>query len=267
MSDGDWQMTAWWLPKWGNAVEEFEDAFAADPASGRFAVADGATESSFSGRWAEALTRAFVQQPPPWPADAAALAPWLAPLQAEWQAGIPWETLPWYGVEKARSGAFATLLGLEFFPDATGEPGGTWRATGVGDSVLFQIRDSALRLAWPVSASCQLGSHPLLLSSLPARNADALGACQVIGGEARPGDQFLLMTDSPAKWFLTAVEAGERPWETLLALPDAAAFEAWVAETREAHAMRNDDVTLLLLTVPERLPQPEETLALPAASP
>jgi hypothetical protein len=71
------------------------------------------------------------------------------------------------------------------------------------------------------------------------------------------------MTDSPAKWFLTAVEAGGRPWEDLLALPDAAAFEAWVMETRRTRAMRNDDVTLAALVVPEWLPQPVPMLALP----
>jgi hypothetical protein len=266
VTETDWALTGWWLPKLGNAVEEFEDAFAAGPGSGRFAVADGATESSFSGRWAQALTRAFVRQPPPWPPDPAALAAWLAPLQSEWKVSIPWERLPWYATEKAQAGAFATLLGLEFEPDATGDPGGTWRAISVGDSLLFQIREGELRLSWPVSSASQLGSRPLLLSSLPGRNTTAVRECVTIGGEARPGDRFLLMTDSPAKWFLTGLEAGGRPWERLLALPDKAAFEAWVAETREAHTMRNDDVTLAMLTVPERLPEVTEALALPPAA-
>jgi hypothetical protein len=266
VSESDWRLTGWRLTKLGNAAEEFEDAFAADPGVGRFAVADGATESSFSGRWAEAMVRAFVRQPPPWPPDPEALKAWLQPLQAEWKASIPWDRLPWYASEKAQAGAFATLLGLEFEPDATGDPGGTWRAISVGDSLLFQIREGELRLSWPVSSASQLGSRPLLLSSLPDRNARALQECVTIGGEARPGDRFLLMTDSPAKWFLTELEAGGHPWERLLALPDAAAFEAWVAETRAAHTMRNDDVTLAMLTVPERLPDAREALALPPAA-
>jgi hypothetical protein len=259
----DWNLTEWWLPKRGNSVEEFEDAIANHPASGRFAVADGATESSFSGRWAQGLARAFARQPPPWPPEPAALAAWLKPLQQEWHAGIPWDRLPWYGLEKAQAGAFATLLGLEFLPDATGDPGGAWRAISVGDSALFQIREGELRLSWPVWASGQLGSRPRLLSSLPSRNAGVLEECVTVGSEARPGDRFLLMTDSPAKWFLEALEAGERPWELLLALPDGAAFEAWVEETRQAHTMRNDDVTLVMLTVPEQLPEPAEQPALP----
>jgi hypothetical protein len=265
MSGSDWQLVLWSLPKFGHAAEEFEDAFAAEPTAGRFAAADGATESSFANRWARALAQAFARQPPPWPPDSEALAAWLAPLQAEWHAGVPWEGLPWYALEKARSGAFATLLGLEFFPDATGDPGGTWRGTAVGDSVLFLIREGELRLSWPVPASDRLGNRPRLLCSLPAYNALAVRECQTIGGEARPGDRFLLMTDSPAKWFLTAVEAGGRPWEELLALPAAAAFEAWVTEMRRTRVMRNDDVTVAALVVPETVPRPPEQLALPPA--
>jgi len=37
------------LPKRGHSAEEYEDAFAGDPKVGRFAVADGASESSFAG--------------------------------------------------------------------------------------------------------------------------------------------------------------------------------------------------------------------------
>jgi len=266
VTPSDWNLTQWWLTKRGNSLEEFEDAFAVDPAVGRFAVADGATESSFSGRWAEALVQAFVRQPPFWPPEPEALAIWMEPLQSEWLNGISWDRLPWYAVEKAQAGAFATLLGLEFAPDATGEAGGTWRALSVGDSVLFQIREGELHLSWPVSASCQLGSRPGLLSSLPGRNDRVLEERATIGGEARPGDRFLLMTDSPAKWFLTEREAGGRPWERLLSLPNGAAFEAWVMETREQHAMRNDDVTLVTFTVPERLPAVREARALPPAS-
>jgi hypothetical protein len=264
--ESDWHLTHWRLHKEGNPAEEFEDAFVADPAAGRFAIADGATESSFAEPWARAMVHAFVLQPPPWPPDSEVLAAWLAPLQAEWHASVPWEGLPWYALEKAQSGAFATLLGVEFFPDATGDPGGAWRAMTVGDSVLFLIREGELRLSWPVAASSQLGSRPRLLCSVPEYNRLAMHECQAIGGEAWPGDRFLLMTDSPAKWFLIEREAGGRPWERLLGLRDAPAFAAFVAETRQAHAMRNDDVTLLSLAVPERLPRPEEIRALPPAA-
>ena len=51
-----------WLPKAGNTEDEYEDALSPKKTQGklerkfpRFAVADGATESSFSGLWAQLL--------------------------------------------------------------------------------------------------------------------------------------------------------------------------------------------------------------------
>ena len=51
------------LPKRRNAPEEYEDAFACDCELGRFALADGASESSFAEVWARLLVEQFVQEP------------------------------------------------------------------------------------------------------------------------------------------------------------------------------------------------------------
>src|SRR4051812_29570559 len=54
-----------WLPKAGNSVEEYEDAWATSPddesSPGQFvcAVTDGATETSFAGLWARLLAEAY----------------------------------------------------------------------------------------------------------------------------------------------------------------------------------------------------------------
>ncbi len=52
---------ACWLAKRGHSPEEYEDAFATNDVAGRYAVADGASESSFSGLWAKLLVDQFVQ--------------------------------------------------------------------------------------------------------------------------------------------------------------------------------------------------------------
>jgi hypothetical protein len=57
------------------------------------------------------------------------------------------------------------------------------------------------------------------------------------------------MTDAVACWFLADAEAGGQPWNTI---PPGRRFASWLAGRRAAHAMRNDDVTVLgldLLTV------------------
>src|SRR2546430_11000254 len=58
-------------PKRGHGPREYEDAFADNLALGRFAVADGATESAYAGLWARMLVNEFVStasaEPGCWP--------------------------------------------------------------------------------------------------------------------------------------------------------------------------------------------------------
>ncbi|PSQ69788.1 MAG: hypothetical protein BRD29_00935 [Bacteroidetes bacterium QH_2_67_10] len=51
---------AFWAPKGGAGVEEYEDAFSVSESSAPFrtAVADGATEAAFARRWARFLADA-----------------------------------------------------------------------------------------------------------------------------------------------------------------------------------------------------------------
>ncbi|MGH7226717.1 MAG: hypothetical protein ACRELF_26170, partial [Gemmataceae bacterium] len=51
---------AFHVHKRGNAPDEYEDAFAGDTAKARFAIADGASESSFAAMWAQLLTEGFI---------------------------------------------------------------------------------------------------------------------------------------------------------------------------------------------------------------
>ncbi len=249
-----------WLPKAGNRPDEYEDAAQAVypqriGASGRrtvrVAVADGASESAFAREWANILTDAFVDRPLDIPGlTEDTLYDWLAPAQAAWHAAVPWERVPWHGEAKARAGAFASLVGLTLgaAPDA---PGGLrWQAVAVGDSCLFIVRRGRLHVAFPLDDAAQFDNTPDLVCSNPD-NAGALWECVRRGGGAcAPGDLFILASDALACWFLAANAAGERPWETLLAL-DAPEWDEWIAQRRRAGAMRNDDTTLVAIAVNE----------------
>src|SRR5437879_1653927 len=94
-------------PKRGNAAPEFEDACAANVALGRFAVADGATESSYAGLWASTLVNEFVTTPSP---DPSVWASWLPAAQTRWEMTVGRQPLPWYAEIKWQQGAFATFL-------------------------------------------------------------------------------------------------------------------------------------------------------------
>ena len=93
------------MTKLGNSVEEYEDAAACSSEGRRFAIADGATQTSFADRWSQILSLEFILNPPADEPTPQRWINWLQPLQDAWSSGIPWDTLPWFAVEKAQAGA------------------------------------------------------------------------------------------------------------------------------------------------------------------
>jgi hypothetical protein len=230
------------VPKRDHSAEECEDAAAVDPGRGRFALADGAAESAQGGLWARLLCEAFVRQDDlqyPWPG-------WIVPLQRQWADAVSLpagaEPLPWFLEGRYRDGAFATFLGVTL-------DGPRWRALAVGDTCLFQVRAGKLEHAFPLTQSAQFSNNPWLIGSRAAPDGIPKRHAVQEGGDWAPGDRLFLMTDALARWFLTAVEAGGKPWmslEHLLELPDPdLAFAAWVERLRGERHLRNDDTTLV----------------------
>ncbi|HEY8743801.1 MAG TPA: hypothetical protein VIU62_11915 [Chloroflexota bacterium] len=249
------------LAKEGNRQEEYEDAFAANTTASRLAVADGASDSYDSGRWARLLVEAFMDVPPA--ASVVDLRAWLAEPARAWQAGLRYDVLPWNQQAKARLGAHCTLLGVELNlaeqdSTAPGTSCGVWRAIAVGDSCLFHVRGGALLTAFPLAASAAFGTSPALLTTNPAYRGAGVEQLATAEGDLRLGDTLLLATDALAQWFLRRHEQGERPGAGLPADVD---FAAFITEQRTQRRLRNDDVTLIIAHVGAA----EET-SLPAVS-
>src|SRR5262245_52511752 len=101
--------TCFRLPRKGHPGDECQDAAAGDAERGRFAVADGATESAHAGLWARLLVETFVAA-----RNGADGMPWLGEAQQRWavitrrRPGDP--EPPWYLETGLRQGAFATFL-------------------------------------------------------------------------------------------------------------------------------------------------------------
>ncbi len=242
-------MCSLWLPKAGNRLDEYEDAFWPTRSATRearvirCAVADGATEASFSGLWARMLVRAFGrgQIRPEGILDA------VRPLQIAWRAEVGRTPLPWYAEEKLRSGAFSSLLGLTLKQRRHDEQV-VWSAMAVGDTCLFIVRDHELVTTFPLAAADSFDNSPHLVSSISARNGALKSVMCRQSGVARPGDRFYLATDALACWFLRRHEGGSQPWDELDDLArdtSCQGFATWAANERRDHRMRNDDVTLL----------------------
>ena len=229
-----------WLPRRGHAPAEYEDAFAADAAAGRFAVADGATEGCFTGLWAKLLVDGFVanveSEMGSWPAS-------LAPLQARWDADVSARGLPWYAESSVRQGEFAAFLGLVLSiahgdcPDFRGDdgvvpeeeprrregtgrrlvgtvpfrPGYQWQAVAVGDSCLLHSRQGMLLHAFPLERTEQFDNLPRLVGSRMAAGEIAASQSLWADGCGRAGDRLWMMTDALAQCCLAEVEAGRNP--------------------------------------------------------
>jgi len=237
---------AFWLQKQGDAPDECEDAYAVDSILGRFAVADGATESVFAKFWADRLTYHFARGDCDDPCD---LTAWLPHAQSDWADEYEGRQLPWYAEEKMRDGAFATFLGV-VVTSAKGQSY-EWRAVAVGDACLFHTRAGELLQAFPIDQCEQFDNVPSLLrSKVPAGDASQERAKNAQGA-GQPNDRLWLMTDALAKWFLTEHQAGNKPWEDLERFrssdDDAEAFATWIEELRNADRLRNDDIALVVV--------------------
>jgi hypothetical protein len=236
---------AFHLVKAGNDPADYEDAFAVDAVRARFAVADGATESSFAAGWARLLVEGFVgAHRAPWSNLA-----WLTPARQQWSAEVDALPLPWYAEDKRADGAFATFLGMAFRAPDSHRPG-IWRALAIGDSCLFRVHHGRLMRAFPLGHSEDFGNQPRLIGS--RQGGGEIGHKRHrTGGNWRHGDRFLLMTDALAQWFLRRHEQEAAPADVvaaLLAESDAqAAFADWVEQRRSGEGMRNDDVTLVVV--------------------
>jgi hypothetical protein len=232
------------LPRDGHTADECQDAAAADADRGRFAIADGAGESSFAALWARLLVEEFVHQGS-LPAE---LTTWLPALQRRWETEARrWAhgpSLPWYLEAGLDRGAFATFLALSL--DEKG-----WHALAVGDSCLFQVRGEALLQAFPLTRSAEFDNSPWLVGSRTSADEVAGKQALHLRGRWQPHDRILLATDALAQALLAQDEQGEAPWRQIAQIVHKGdaddAFGRWVEQLRRSRRLRNDDVTLLAI--------------------
>jgi hypothetical protein len=234
-----------WLPKQGNSIDEYEDAFAPEAIVEeecqifRCAVADGAAESSFAKLWANLLVDGYCKGFN------------LEALQKSWREEVSRYSLAWYAEQKAESGSFAALVGLTLNDDRT------WAVKAIGDSCVAQIREEKLLTCLPIGEANQFDNNPHLLCSKEENNQDLKQFWLNTTGAWEAEDHFLLMSDALAKWFLQRQEKYADAPARFVSFSNQEDFNSFVESERACldetgqPNLKNDDVTLIRVNILE----------------
>jgi len=232
------------VQKAGNPEEENDDWVGARRTGNRIraAVADGATEATFSDLWAESLVTAWLSSTAVDISQAV-----LSNAREAWASRLPpTDSMPWYAQAKLEEGSFAALAGVEV---RIRRGRAYWTASIVGDCEMFLLKRSRrlwLRRAEPAKLAGEFGYHPELLAT--STQASRHTAPRTFNGRVRAPFELWIASDAFAEACLSAYERSEPSWDYWsAALESDQAFRAAVDAARETGELRNDDTTVCRL--------------------
>lgn len=262
--------------KQGNTTEEYEDACSYNKDYSRAAIADGATESSYSREWAEILVQHGIEKPISeithnWQGFTGECKKAFAQKTASLQQHLPWHAQYKVNVE----GSFASLALVNFDSQRK-----TCSALAVGDSCIFLVRKKCLGCAkrncanqqtfnnktsfytelcnsssfknpeaFPINTSDQFNNRPFLLGSIKELDSKYIKTYKKVLN--RGIYRLYMMTDALAQWFLKRSESKIKPppWTLLDKTAYNNNFDLFVTKLRNQREIANDDITLLILEI------------------
>lgn len=248
-------------PKMGNPPSENEDAFFTYKTGPNTildspficAMADGATTATFSKLWASMIVKTFSRVTP----EPDEFINKLEKCQLEWKNHFQQLDLPWHTEEKIKIGSFATLLWLAVFPhEPFQKAGGRFTTLCVGDTCIFQIRNEKVIFYKPIEKSTDFNNRPVLLPSLSSLNhlLKMDTRVKLFSSDWQRGDHLLLATDALAAFLIKNMEEQSdlvSNFSALVVTPrfGVQVFSNWVDHLRNEQSLRNDDTSLLSLTI------------------
>ena len=242
-----YEMVAYWLPKHGTALSDWEDGAAYSRATGWFAVADGASTGNNSREWAYMLASSFIANHPVdvFEDSATGLVAWVESTRERFDPKsdeFPRSKAPQW-VQRAGSlrGSHATLLAGRLSETHV-------EALAVGDCCLFHWGSAGIRKSFPLDNTEQFGTSPDLVSSHAGKNEPLNSAVRRYREQLQPGDVIFVASDALAEW-LTRSISELKVWE-LLSRIGHQGFGDLCRDLRANHHMKNDDVTLFRARVP-----------------
>ena len=228
------------LPKLDHEAAECEDFIAADTQTCRFAVTDGATEAFDARNWARRLAQNWVQTQSALTAEE--FRQWVAAEGRELHDSWNGLSLSWYSEEKARTGSFAALVGVELYLN-TDSP--SWKAIALGDACLLHCREGALLKSFPLSRPESFNSAPVLVASDSSMHETSMASVVIDSGNCNSGDVLLLLSDGIACWFLERFEKHDLHPNELFETKQDDELKQFFDDERLSGRMRNDDLALL----------------------
>jgi serine/threonine protein phosphatase PrpC len=236
------------LPKFGNSTDENEDNILEPSKSEieketlvKFAISDGATESSFSKEWSNLLVSAYKDKS----FEQIHLPETIEIISETWHSMTNAIDLPWYAQQKAEKGAFATFLGLTINREE-----GSFEVVAAGDCTLFQIRNSKIIFSFPVSSAEDFNNTPNLIASNDNYQTNFEKNVYYKSGTIQTNDIIILATDAMAAWILKQKNRSEKVRKLLIEQfekQNEQNFEEWLNKQRNKNKIKNDDVTLLII--------------------
>jgi hypothetical protein len=239
------------IAKAGNSVNENEDNILVpslselerDPVL-KFAISDGATESSFSKEWSDLLVSCYKDKP----FDIAHLPLTINAISETWKSITSAIELPWYAQQKLENGAFATFLGITLNLEEQ-----SFESVSIGDCTLFQVRNNELIYSFPITSFEDFGNTPSLFATNSKFQSDYEKSVKYLNGQAISGDLLILASDAVAMWLFKRLNEGERPWLSLIALLNyedyQTDFSNWTFNKIKENEMKNDDISVVLINI------------------
>ncbi|MCS6905789.1 MAG: protein phosphatase 2C domain-containing protein [Bacteroidia bacterium] len=235
------------IAKQGNKDEENEDnILVPTPAELnneevlKYAIADGATESSFSKEWSDLLVCCYKEKS----FERAHVRDTIKHISEMWYAKVRSKELPWYAAQKAELGAFATFLGITICM-----PTQTYQAVAAGDCMLFHIRENNLFFSFPNVE--EFNNQPSLISSNLQYHRNLEETFVYFQGSILPGDTLILATDALSHWLYQ--KQSQKPWLALYLLLNSPNYEQdfkdWLKDKIASKEIKNDDVSLIFIEI------------------
>jgi hypothetical protein len=223
-------------PLYPDAIEDSYDIRIAD---GRLALSDGASESFDSRTWARIVTSQFVEDP-------ALNISWLDNCIKKYADQFDVQALSWSKQASFNRGSYATLLGVEIFPEKR-----AMDVMAVGDTICAVIENGTLIETFPYTGHEQFQQRPEIFSTLSSNNSFVSDAdfyskhfrTFPVGSHCKTA--LLCMTDALGEWALRSHAKGAPQWSLLLSISSTSELEELVTTERAAKRMRIDDVTLM----------------------